>query len=119
MSGVGRLGAGDVGHLADDGTMSLTHGVAVDSLLGWLHGRLVFRDAPLGAVLAELRRWHDVDVALADPALATLPFTGVLTDASFDGSIDLLAATLGLRVRRSGGGVTLRRIGGLTPLADR
>jgi ferric-dicitrate binding protein FerR (iron transport regulator) len=115
MSGVGRLGAGDVGRLGIDGTSSLTRGVAVDSLLGWLDGRLVFHDAPLTTVLAELRRWHDTDVHLADPALGTLPFTGVLTDASFRSSISIVAATLGLLVRRAGDRVTLERIGGLTP----
>jgi len=115
MSGVGRLDAGDVGRLGIDGTSSLTRGVAVDSLLTWLDGRLVFHDAPLATVLAELRRWHDVDVHLADPALGTLPFTGVLTDASFRSSISLVAATLGLQVRNTKDRVTLDRIGGLTP----
>jgi transmembrane sensor len=117
MTGVGRLAAGDVGRLGIDGTSSLTRGVAVDSLLTWLDGRLVFHDAPLSTVLAELRRWHDADVRLADPALGTLPFTGVLTDASLPSSINLVAATLGLLVRRTGDRVTLRRIGGLTPVS--
>ncbi len=115
MSGVGRLDAGDVGRLGIDGTSSLTHGVAVDALLAWLDGRLVFHDAPLATVIAELRRWHDADVQLADPRLGTLPFTGVLTDVSFRSSVDLVAATLGLRVQRAGERVTLERIGGLTP----
>jgi transmembrane sensor len=84
-------------------------------MLGWLDGRLVFRDAPLTSVLRELRRWHDVDVQLADSALGTLPYTGVLTDASFRSSIGIVARTLGLRVRRAGGRVSLERIGGLTP----
>jgi transmembrane sensor len=115
MSGVGRLAAGDVGRLEDNGSSSLTRGVAVDSLLTWLDGRLVFHDAPLTIVLAELRRWHDVDVHLADPALGTLPFTGVLTDGSFRSSITLVAATLGLLVRQTKDRVTLDRVGGLTP----
>jgi transmembrane sensor len=115
MSGVGRLGAGDVGRLAVDGTASVTRGVAVESLLGWLDGRLIFRDAPLKTVLDELRRWHDADVRLADPALGSLPFTGVLTEASLRSSINLVAATLGLRVRHADNRVTLERIGGLTP----
>ncbi len=118
LSGVGRLGAGDVGRIGASGVASLTHGVRVDSLLGWLDGRLVFRDAPLSHVLAELRRWHDVDVQLADSTLGSLPFTGVLTDDSFRSSIDLVAATLGLRVRRDGRRVSLARIGGLTPSPD-
>jgi transmembrane sensor len=115
MSGVGRLGAGDVGRLRASGTASLTRGVRVDSLLGWLEGRLVFRDAPLSEVLLELRRWHDSEVDLADPSLGALPFTGVLTDASFRSSIGVVAATLGLSVQRTGGRVVLSRIGGLTP----
>lgn len=113
MSRVGRLGAGDVGRLGDNGSTSLTHGVRVDSLLGWLDGRLAFRDAPLSSVLSDLRRWHDVDVQLADPSLGTLPFTGVLTDASFRSSINLVAATLGLRVHRAGDRVSLERIADL------
>jgi transmembrane sensor len=115
MSGVGRLGAGDVGRLRSDGSSSVTRGGDVESLLGWLDGRLIFRDAPLNSVIAELRRWHDADVKLADPALGTLPFTGVLTDASFRSSIDLVAATLGLRARRTGARVVFERVRGLTP----
>jgi transmembrane sensor len=104
-----------VGRLRASGAASLTHGVRVDTLLGWLEGRLVFRDAPLSDVLLELRRWHDSEVDLADPSLGALPFTGVLTDASFRSSIGVVAATLGLRVRRTGDRVVLTRIGGLTP----
>ena len=115
LSGVGRLAAGDVGRIAADGTASVTRGAGVESLLGWLNGRLLFHDAPLAVVLDELRRWHDADIKLADPALGSLPFTGVLTDASFQSSIKVVAATLGLRVRHDGNRVTLDRIGGLTP----
>jgi len=115
LSGVGRLAAGDVGRIAADGTASVTRGAGVESLLGWLDGRLLFHDAPLAVVLDELRRWHDADIKLADPALGSLPFTGVLTDASFQSSIKVVAATLGLRVRHTGNRVTLDRIGGLTP----
>lgn len=115
MSRVGRLGAGDVARVGTNGTTSLTHGVRVDSVLGWLEGRLVFHDAPLSSVLRDVRRWHGTDVQLADPALGRLPFTGVLTDVSFRSSINLVAATLGLRVRHVRGRVVLERIGGLTP----
>jgi transmembrane sensor len=117
LSQVGRLGAGDVGRLGTNGTTSLTHHVRVDSILGWLDGRLAFHDAPLSTVLHELRRWHDTDVQLADPALGALPFTGVLTDASFRTSMSVVAATLGLRVRHVHDRVVLERIGGLTPVS--
>lgn len=115
MSDVGRLGPGDMGQLRLNGSSSVTHGVPLDELLGWLNGRIAFRDAPLAQVVAELRRWHDTDVRLADSTLGALPFTGVLTDASFRSSIDLVAATLGLRVRREGSIVTLARPGSSRP----
>jgi ferric-dicitrate binding protein FerR (iron transport regulator) len=117
LSQVGRLDAGDVGRLATNGTTSLTHRVRVDSLLGWLDGRLAFHDAPLASVLRELHRWHGTEVQLGDSTLGALPFTGVLTDASFRSSIGIVAATLGLRVRHVHDRVVLERIGGLTPVS--
>jgi transmembrane sensor len=117
MSGVGRLGAGDLGRLAADGQASRRRGVAVGNYFAWLDGRLVFRDTPLSDVLLALKRWHDVDVQLADSTLGSLPFTGTLSDASFRSSIDLVGLTLGLRVRRDGSRVTLAPIESRTPLA--
>jgi ferric-dicitrate binding protein FerR (iron transport regulator) len=117
MSGVGRLGAGDLGRLDADGQASLRRNVALSTYFSWLDGRLVFRDTPLVEVLRALRRWHDVDVQLADSTLGSLPFTGILTDASFRSSIDLVGLTLGLRVRRDGARVTLEPIESRTPLA--
>ena len=117
MSGVGRLAAGDLGRLGADGQASLRRNVALGTYFSWLEGRLVFRDTPLIDVLRALRRWHDVDVQLADSTLGSLPFTGTLTDASFRSSIDLVGLTLGLRVRRDGARVTLEPIESRTPLA--
>lgn len=115
MTGVGRLGAGDVGRLDADGTVSRTRGADVDALLGWVDGRLQFSDATLGRVLADARRWYGVDVVLADSSLAALPFTGVLSDLSPARAIDLVAATLGLRVQPEGERFVLYPIPGRTP----
>jgi ferric-dicitrate binding protein FerR (iron transport regulator) len=115
MSGVGRLARGDLGRLGADGRTTLKHGVSVDAYIAWLDGRLVFRDTPLGEVLRTLRRWHDVDVRMTDSSLATMPFTGELTDASATTSIELVSRVLGLRARREGTVITLERIPGLAP----
>jgi ferric-dicitrate binding protein FerR (iron transport regulator) len=120
LSGVGTLGAGDVGRLAADGTASVRSGADVEAMLGWLEGRHDFVDAPLGHVLLTLRRWYGVEVALADSALAALPFTGTLGDIPPRAAIDLVAATLGLRARRGDdGGVRLEHVPGLTPRSSR
>ncbi len=115
LSGVGRLDAGDVGRLHAEGRGSVQRGADVDALLGWLDGGLTFDDVPLGGVLQDMRRWYGVDVRLADSSLASLPFTGVLTGLPPRAAVDLVGATLGLRVVRDGDQVSLERIAGRTP----
>jgi transmembrane sensor len=107
MSGLGRLRAGDLGRLNADGRTSIRHGVNVTRMLGWLDGTLSFTDAPLGRVLQDMHRWYDVDVSLGDPSLASLPFTGTLADVSPNAAVELVAATVGLKVRRNGTRTTL------------
>lgn len=115
LSGVGRLRAGDVGRITVEGRAIVERGVQVDSLLGWTRGRLVMTDAPLRQVVQDLRRWYDVDVQLADSSIASLPFTGTLGDVTPDAAIELVAATLGLEIRRADGHVLLAPIPGRTP----
>ena len=112
FSGVGRLLAGDLGQLKPDGRVQRWHGVSIDSLLDWFNGRLAYRDAPLGRVLQDIRRWYDVDARVADLDLAALPFTGVLTEESSGAVVDRVAATLGLTVRRDSTGVVLQAVAG-------
>jgi transmembrane sensor len=115
LSGVGPLRAGDVARLAGNGAATVRRGVDVSALLGWTRGALAYRDAPLGAVLDDLRRWYDVDLRLADSTLGTLPYTGTLGTGAASDAAELLAATLGLRVRRDGPVVVLEAIPGRTP----
>lgn len=115
LSGVGPLEAGDVGRLTAKGRTDVRRGVDADSALGWLDGRLVFHDAPLADVLRDVGRWYDVDVS-AEPALATLPFTGTLAGGSAAAAVELVAATLGLRVEHDGPRHVLQRELARTPI---
>lgn len=115
LSGVGRLERGDLGKLSAEGRATLQRGVNLDVFFGWLDGRLVFRNAPLSEVVRAIERWHDLEVRLSDPSLGRLPFTGTLRDESPSASLQLVAATLALRVRRDGDRVTLDAIAGRTP----
>jgi len=115
LTGAGRLRAGDVARVTVEGRATVRRGVRVDSLLGWMSGRLVFSDAPLGTVVDDLRRWYDVDVQLGDPSIASLPFTGTLADVSPDAAVELVAAALGLKVRHEGTRVVLAPTPGRTP----
>jgi transmembrane sensor len=102
LAGVGRLVAGDAGRVAATGQTKVMRNVAVDSLLSWTAGRLVYGDAPLRLVLQDLRRWYGVDVQLADTATAALLFTGALADVAPEEAVEQVAATLGLDLRREG-----------------
>ena len=107
MSGIGPLTAGDVGTLSSDGRASVRHRADLDAQLGWLDGKFSYTDAPLGRVADDLRRWHGADIALRDSTLAALPFTGEMNGLSAPSALDLVARTLGLRVRRDGERFTL------------
>lgn len=115
MSGVGPLSAGDVGTLANDGHTSVRHRADVRAMLGWLDGRLSYSDAPLSRVVADLHRWYGAEIAIRDSSLADLPFTGDMNGLSTRPALDLVARTLGLRVRRDGERFTLVAEAGRTP----
>ena len=107
MSGIGPLAAGDVGTLTNDGRTTVHHGADVGTLLGWLDGRLAYTDAPLARVVDDLHRWHGAEIVIGDSSLAALPFTGEMNGLSTSSALDLVAKTLGLRVRRDGERFTL------------
>lgn len=56
----------------------------------WLQGRLVFDGEPLSAVVAEMNRFSERKLSLADPALAATPVSGVFRT----GQIDAFVAAL-------------------------
>ena len=104
-SGASRqtLRAGDVGVVATGGAIRVQRAVAGSDDLAWTHGRLVFRDASVTQVVADLRRWYGVEVQV-DSAFAERPVT-----ANFDRAIAgldvarIIAASIGGTVREEGG----------------
>lgn len=46
--------------------------------LGWRSGRLVYRNEPLAAVVADLNRQFVEQIEVTDPSLARMPVTGVI-----------------------------------------
>jgi transmembrane sensor len=88
------LVAGDVAVVATGGIHVQRAAAGADDL-AWTQGRLVFRDASVAQVAADLRRWYGVEVKV-DSALARRPVT-----ASFDRGLSaadvtkIIAATIG------------------------
>lgn len=56
----------------------------------WLQGRLVFDGEPLSAVVAEMNRFSERKLSLADPALGATPVSGVFKT----GQVDAFVAAL-------------------------
>lgn len=82
---------------------------APEEVLGWRSGRLVYRDRPLGEVVADLNEQFPTPIRLEDPALAATPISGVLILDDQDAVIRRLALLVSVSAVRSGDGVTLRR----------
>jgi transmembrane sensor len=105
------LEARDLGRLDSRGTATVRRGVDVDRYLAWTKGVLAFDGMPLGDVVSTLERWYNVDIGLADSALAARRLTATFQNEPIDLVLQRIALTLGLRVERADGSVFLLRNG--------
>lgn len=101
------LREGERGVLPEGGTRPERAAATADDL-AWTRGELVFRDAPVTEVAAELRRWYGVEVRAADAAVAGRRLT-----ASFQGEdsrqvLEVIALALGAEMTMRGDTAVLR-----------
>jgi transmembrane sensor len=102
--GAVRLTAGQGARVDRSGTIVRSTLADPASADGWRHGRLVYRDAALSDVAADLSRSLGVPVSV-DPAIAAQHFTGVIAiDADHDLTVRRLAASADLTIGREGAG---------------
>jgi transmembrane sensor len=106
------LARGDVGQL-QNGQLAAARGTATAEDLAWTTGTLVFRDAPMGEVRADLKRWYGVELQVTDSALLRRHFTGSFTTEPASRVVDVVALALGARAERRGDTVYIR--GSRTP----
>jgi len=78
-------------------------------VLGWRTGRLVYREQPLGEVVADLNQQFSTPIRVEDPALAATPISGVLVLDNQAAVIRRLALLVPIQAVRSDAGVVLRR----------
>ena len=101
------LEAGDAATL--DSTVRLARGqVSSGEELAWTTGRLVFRDAPMTRVAADLRRWYGLDLRLADSAVASRRLTATFERESADQVLAVVGGALGVELARQGDVVVVR-----------
>jgi transmembrane sensor len=84
--------------------------VEADNVFACSQGQLVYRDAPLSRVAADLSRRFTRPVHIADPETGKLRFTGVLMMDDEDAVVRRLEAYAPIRARSSDREILLRRI---------
>ena len=89
------------------GVATRTTGVRLESYLAWTRGMLLFDDAPLRAVLAQLERWYDLDIQTDDADLDEDRITISFTTETADEALTALSKVLNVRFTRAGRQVRL------------
>jgi transmembrane sensor len=102
------LRQGDRGLLEPDGRVVAQRGAATEEDLAWTRGRLVFRDAALTQVRADLRRWYGIELQVGDPSLAGKHVTTTFEGEPPQRVLEVLALILGAHVEQRGDTAILR-----------
>jgi transmembrane sensor len=107
VTGVGAstatLHPGDVGIVTRTGVVQAERGAATEDDLAWTRGRLVFRNAEVGELAADLRRWYGVELRVTDSALAGRHFTGPFLEGEpRTAVVEAIAIAFGARVEWRG-----------------
>jgi transmembrane sensor len=79
-----------------------------EDAFAWMNGRLVFRNARLGEIIAQMNRYGDKPIQLADGGLGDLRFSGVLVIGNSETMISQIVAFLPVRMDESGEAISLR-----------
>ncbi len=74
----------------------------LDIALGFANGRLVFHNIRLRDAIADLNRWYDADIRLADATLGDRMINAICTPGSIEELMDLLKLTFEANVVRNG-----------------
>ncbi len=104
-AGARRLSPGDQVRIEDRRIALLQ--TEADDAFAWREGRLVYRDAPLMDVVADLNRYSATPISVA-PDAASLRFSGVLIIDSPTAMIARLEAFLPVHSEHNGNGIVIR-----------
>lgn len=84
--------------------------VKPETFTGWRHGRFVFEDQPLSAIMRDLARWYDIEYEFADATLGDIVFMGSIPRYSdFGTAIAILEKSGGIRFTTEGRKVIISR----------
>jgi transmembrane sensor len=101
------LRPGDAGTLRADGRTLVERGGTTEPDTAWTHGRLVFREAPVGTVRAELQRWYGIDLEI-DSSFASRHLSMTFEGESADRVLEVIGLSLGAEVTRQGNTASIK-----------
>jgi transmembrane sensor len=91
-----------MGVLDRTGRITVTDSVNLADALCWREGRLDFAERPLAEIIPQLERWYDLEVAIDDSSLASVPVTASFDGQTVDQALATLAETLDAGYTRAG-----------------
>lgn len=103
-----RLHAGDRAVVAAGAAPAVQRGVVTEDDAALRRGALVFREAPVSRVLADLERWYGVRLVASSNEIAQRRFTATFTTERVDEVITMLSLALGVAADAQGDSVILR-----------
>lgn len=103
-----RLGVGEQITVSLDGALSGVKQFSVEDVLSWRHGRLVYRDAALSDIVADLNRYRVVPIRIADHRAASLRMTAAFSVNQSEQVLAGLAASQPVVIDKSADGLVIR-----------
>lgn len=79
----------------------------VEKILGWMHDRIEFENAPLGEVLFQVERWYGIRFTLADSSAADERVSVSIQKKSIGDVLELISMISGLEYQMKGSRVRL------------
>ena len=97
---IARLGPGAMARVDSGGVARLSDRVDVARYLAWTEGRHVFNRTRFAEAVAELERWYDVTIKVADAGLLERRLTASFGYEPLPRVLEVLSVALDLRVER-------------------
>lgn len=97
------LAAGQQVAYSPNGELSSVSTADVAAVTAWREGRLVFQRQTLGEAVAQMARYHAVEIVFEDPTLATLKISGTFTTDDLRLFLSTLEATYPLKATVASG----------------
>ncbi len=90
-----KLEKGEMGLIEGKNLPNKIDSVDTDSFLGWMEGKLCFRQQPLHEIVEELNRAYDVTIQISDSTLSAHTLTAIFNNLPFTSVINSICLTLG------------------------